>query len=43
MFCACEVRLLFSTVFCGVRAVHKFDLRLVTNAMATTGKKDMQR
>jgi len=39
VFCACELKLLFSTAFCGVRSVHKFDFRLVINAMATSGKK----
>ena len=31
VFCACEVTLLFSAASCVVRAVHKFDCRLVIN------------
>ena len=44
VFCACEIKLLFFffTVFCEVRAVRNFDLMLVINEMATSGKKGMQ-
>jgi hypothetical protein len=31
VFCACETMQLFSVVFCVVRAMYKFDFRLVTN------------
>jgi len=31
VFCACEVIQLFSVVFCVLRGVHKFDLRLATH------------
>ena len=37
MFCAFEIIQLFSVLFCMVRAVHKFDFRLVKEEHLTNG------
>jgi hypothetical protein len=37
VFCACEIVKLFSAAFCVVRAVHKFDFRLVINEKRKNG------